>query len=166
MNDRDHQQLGPAHGEIVALQGDEHRIGRSEGVGGEEPQRRRAVDEDVIVDTLPWFQRLAERPLTVHLTHELEFGLREVDRGRRQRDVRHLRGLRDARKRHAGRGFQEYVVDRGGKCANVKPETDGQACLWVEVNEQDGLATLAQSVGETQAGCGLADAALFGWRRR
>jgi hypothetical protein len=92
---------------------------------------------------------------------ELEFGLREVDRRRRQRDLRHLRRPRDARECYTWRGFQQHVVDRGGECANVEPETDGQARLRVEVNEQDGLAALAQRVREIEAGGGLADAALL-----
>ena len=52
----------------------------------------------------------------------------------------------DARKRHAGPRLQENVVNRDLERADVESETDGQARLRVEVNEQDRLAALAERV--------------------
>src|SRR3712207_8987929 len=50
----------PPHGEILALNGDDHLVGRRQGVDRQQPERRRSVDADEVVVLLDLRERSEE----------------------------------------------------------------------------------------------------------
>ena len=67
----------PAHRQILALDGDDHLVGRRQGVDREQPEARRRVDADEVVVLRDRAQRLLERALAADL--------RATSRSRRRR---------------------------------------------------------------------------------
>src|SRR6266545_5489349 len=70
----------PAQREVLALHRDDHVVGRNERVDRQQAERRRRVDEDVVVVLLDRGQRLLEGALAADHARERELGPGEVDR--------------------------------------------------------------------------------------
>ena len=94
------QQLSKAfEGEELRLYGDDDRIGGSEAVDGDEPERRGTVDHDVVVAVLNGLQNFLEHGFTLGHVQHLNFCAHEVDMGRHQMQAGHLgldEGILDA----------------------------------------------------------------------
>ena len=81
------EQLGQSfQGVVLALQRDEHRIGGGEGVHGQQPERRRAIDEDVVVAVGDVGDQAGEAPFPGLDRREFDLGSGERDRRRDQVD--------------------------------------------------------------------------------
>src|SRR3954447_23913612 len=72
-----------AHGQILALHGDDHLVGGRQRVDREQSEGRRSVDADEVVVVLDLPQRLLERALTADLGGHGDLRAGEVDRGAR-----------------------------------------------------------------------------------
>ena len=74
-----HQQGHPPEREVLALQGDQHRLRGGQGVDGQQPERGRTVDQDVVVAVLRAGERPLERLLAGDLGDEHDLGPRKID---------------------------------------------------------------------------------------
>src|SRR5439155_16449816 len=142
-------------GQEVRLQGDEHLVGRSQGVQGQHAQRRGAVHQQEIERLGILLQRVAEDDFAADHAGQLDLGGGEVDVGADQRqplaDV-----ATDFRERAV---VDEDVVDRGPFAVRLDAEVGGGVGLRVEVDDADAPAALRQGSGEVDGGGRLADAA-------
>ena len=66
-------------GKVLALHGDDHRVGCRERVDGDEAQRGRAVDEDVVVFREEGFEHALHHRLAAFEVEHLDLGTYEVD---------------------------------------------------------------------------------------
>ena len=68
--DRVEQFADAFEGEVLTLHGDDHRVGGCQCVDGDEAQRRRTVDEDVVVVVLYGCEHILQNSLSViHIQH-------------------------------------------------------------------------------------------------
>jgi hypothetical protein len=140
------------------LDRDDDVVGGGQAVDGEEPERRRTVDEHEVVVGADGVDRLAELELAAHRRHQLDLGTGQVDGGRRDEEVLQARRL------HAvldGRVVHDDVVQGGLQVAGVYPEPGGGVALGVEVDHQHPVAQLRQRRPQVDRGGGLADPALL-----
>src|SRR6266545_8100293 len=77
----------PAQREVLALDRDDHMVGRDESVDGQQPERGWSVDEDVVVLGLHRDERLLERALATDHAREGELSSGQVDRRHGQVDL-------------------------------------------------------------------------------
>ena len=82
-------------GEILALDGDNDRVGSREGIDGDETQRGAAVDNDKIILVADRFQGALDEILAAFLVDEFHLGTHQVDTRGEQREVGGV-GLDDA----------------------------------------------------------------------
>src|SRR3954470_17860848 len=83
----------PAERQVLALNGDDDTVRGDERVDRQQPERRRRVDEDVVVVRLDADERLLERALAADHRRERELGAGEVDRRDGHVDLRHADDL-------------------------------------------------------------------------
>ena len=74
----------------MALYGNDDRVGCCERVDGDEAERRRAVDDDVIVFFLYFSECIAHHFLAVRQVYHFYLGTDEVDVSREELEVRCL----------------------------------------------------------------------------
>jgi hypothetical protein len=103
------EQPNAAHGEKLALHGDEHFLAGTQRVDGQQAQAGRAVDQDKIVPRPEAIQDAAQDKLSPDFGDQLHLGRGQVDVGRHQIQVG-LDGVDDAVEREFG--VQHGVVDR------------------------------------------------------
>ena len=94
------EQLGQSfQGVVLALERDEHGVGGGQGVDGQQPERRRAVDEDVVVVGPRSSPSRRARPALAALDgRELDLGTGERDRRRDDVEARRSAPARSARR--------------------------------------------------------------------
>src|ERR1051325_8523733 len=76
-----------AQREVLALHRDDDPVRRDERVDGQQPERRRRVDEDVVVAVLHRGERLLQGAFAADHARERELGPGEIDRRDRQIDL-------------------------------------------------------------------------------
>src|SRR5579859_6821559 len=157
----DLEQRGHAFQRVVlGLHRDDHAIRSHERVQREQAERRRAVDEDVVValdDVLR--QLVAERHLAADRAEQLDLRGGELDV--RGRDIEMLR-LRVQDDRGEGRvGLDEHVRHPALDGPEVDPEADSEIRLRVEVDAEDGVPELGERSTEVDGAGRLADATLL-----
>ena len=148
---------------VLALDRDEHLARGDERVDREQPERRRAVDEDVVEVLLELAEVGVERGAQPLLARderdELDLRAGEVDRRRHAPQPGELRAALDDVAH--GRVVDDDVVD----ARRLRPVLDAErgrcVALRVEVDDQHARARLGQGRGEVHRGRGLADAALL-----
>ncbi len=157
------QQLAePFQRVVLALDRDEHLIGRDEGVHREQAERRRAVDEDVVdvqlVERL-FRQRLPHPVLPGDHADELDLGAGQVDRGRDAQQVRRRRAYRS----RLGQPDlpEQHLVDRRGAEPVLDAERRARVALRVEVDHEHPHPVHRERGGQVDGAGGLADAALL-----
>ena len=74
--------LDPLEREVLRLGRQQRVVGRDERVDGQQPERRRAVDQDQVVVAAHLAQRPLERQLAAHLAAEHQLGLGQAEVGR------------------------------------------------------------------------------------
>ena len=151
---------------VLALDRDEDLDGRDERVDGEQPERRRAVDEDV-VDRIPRVHSAAEvgvqgtleAGLAGNHGHELDLRAGQVDR-RGHADKPGQRGDRD-RCVLEGDSVDEGLIDRGHPGVVRDVERRGRVALRIKVDEEDAEPVDREGSGKIDRRSRLADAAFL-----
>ena len=135
-------------------------MGADERVQGQEPERRRAIDEDVVVALDDVLRELvAQRHLAADRAEELELGRRELDV--RRRDVEMFRPRVQDDRREARLGLDHDVRHPALDRSEVHAETDGEVGLGVEVDTEDGVPELGERSAEVDRAGRLPDATLL-----
>ena len=122
------------------------------------PERRRAVDDDVLVLAVERLDLVLEPEVRVELPHQARLELRQPDARRRDEQVRHRRRLDDVGERAAR--FGDRVVGAARDRREVE-KRNAAVRLGVEIDEQRLLAAHRQGGGEVDGGRRLADAAFL-----
>ena len=152
LGQRVHEQGHPPEGEVFALEGDQHRLGGRQRVDGQQPERGRTVDQDVVVPVLGPGERPLEGLLAGDLGDEHDLGPRQVDVGRNQ-----IETVDPAVLDHlveGDRGVEEQVVDGHLQRVGVQPEPDGEGALRVEVDQEDPGALDGEPPGRDRSATG------------
>src|SRR6266542_2206156 len=157
----DLQQRGHALQRVVLrLHRDDHALRGDERVQGEQPERRRAVDEDVVVALHDVARELvAERHLAADGAEELHLRGRELDVRGCDVDVLGPRVHDDRGERRLG--LEHDVRHPALDVREVDAQAHGQVRLWIEVDAEDRAAELGQRPTEVDGARRLADAALL-----
>ena len=121
----------------------------------EQTERRRRVDEDVVVAVAHLDERLVERALAADERGQGELGPGQVDR--RDGDV-HLDGLDDVGDRDA---MDEHVEHRALDRVGVHALAHGQVALGIEVDDEDAAPLFVERHAEVERRRRLRDAALL-----
>ena len=106
--------------EVLALHRHEHGVRGGEAVDGEESERRRRVDEDVVVVAGDRLEHALEVVLAADGIAQLDLGADEIDRRRREKERRDLGRPDDVAERHV---LDEHVVHRRAS-ASVTPRPE------------------------------------------
>ena len=150
----------PAEREVLALHGHDHAVGRRERVDGDQPERRRRVDEDLVVVALHRQERLLERALAADHRGQRELRAGQLDR--RDGDV-DLGVLDDLLDRHA---LHEHVEHRLLELLGIEALRHRQVGLRVQVDDEDAAAPLGEGDGEVDRAGRLRDPALLVRKRQ
>src|SRR6185503_9089769 len=144
-----------AHRQILALDGDDHLVGRRQRVDREQPEAGRRVDEHVVVVVVDRAQRLLQRALATDLRGHRDLGAGEVDRRAGDVDLALADDL-------AYRGVvDQHVVHGHLEAVRVDALRHGEVALWVHVDAEDAVALLGEGDGQVQGRRRLGDAALL-----
>ena len=149
--------------EVFCLHRNENPVGGGQRIDGQHAQGGRTVDENVGVIRFDGIQVLPQNRLPAHSGHQgyLEGG--KIDTGGNQ--VNTLRMVEDAltgtdwlvvEDAAQSGGYSKRQLVRSGMS-----QTDGQAALWVCINEQDFLSLLCQGDAQVDTGGGFANAAFL-----
>src|SRR6266850_3176914 len=145
---------------VLRLHGDDHAGRRDERVQREQAERRRAIDEHVVVPVDDIARELvAQGHLAADRVEELDLGGRELER--RWRDVDLLRLCRPDDRPKRDVRVDEDVRDAALDRVEVDTETHGEVCLGVEVYAQDFVTERRERAAEIDGARGLADAAFL-----
>src|SRR5438445_4462143 len=145
---------------VLRLDRDDDAVRAHERVECQQPEGRRAIDEDVVVaiDDVPG-ELVAKGHLTTDRAEQLDLGRGQLDV--RRCDVEMLRpGVQDDRGQ-AGLGLDEDIGHAALDGAEVHAEADGEVGLRIEVDAEDGIAELGERSAEVDGTGGLADAAFL-----
>jgi hypothetical protein len=146
-------------GVVLALDRHDQLLGRGHGVDSEEPEGRRAVQEDeVIRRPAHVLERPLEPSLAGELTDELDLGAGEVDGGGHRVEPLDLRRNHGILQRCLA---EQHVVHRRVAGLVADPEPGGGVALGIEVDDQDAMAKLGQRGAEAHGRGALADPALL-----
>ena len=157
--DRVEQLRKALEGVVLALDGDEHRVRCGEHVDGEQSQRGRAVDQDVVVSIADGSDGVVHRKLAVFAVDQLDLCAGEVRSRRRDIQVRELdRAENHVRERQLS---DECVVYCFGELLSFQSEAARRISLRVAVNQQRPLLGHRQARREVYRRCRLADATLL-----
>ena len=146
---------------VLALDRDQHLGGRHERIDGQQSERRRAVDEDVVeVEVVQLAQRAAQPILARHHADQFDLRARQIDRGRHAEEALAVRAApqrvlqRDLADEHfVGRGRAGLAVGDAQRRARV--------ALWVEIDDERLESLHGERGGEVDGGGGLAYPALL-----
>lgn len=130
----------PAMGKRLALERDQHLVRRSQGIDGQYPQRRGAVDEDEVVVRGDLGQRCTQHilPRWAFMKGDLRAG--EVNGARQDIEVAGHR-TKGHRSPHPA---QEDIVNRKLKRVRIKAQRERQARLRVKIDDQNALPELGK----------------------
>ena len=145
----------PAEREVLALHRDDDAVRGGQGVDRQEAERRRRVDEDVVVAASHGEQRLLQRALAPDHAREGELGAREVDRRDGEVDLGPVDHLVDRE------AVDEDVEHRALDRVRVHALAHGQVALRIEVDREHVEALLLECDGEIERRRRLRDAALL-----
>ena len=145
----------PPHGEIFALDGDDHLVRGGQGVDRQQSQARRRVDADEVVVVDDRRQGLLQRALPPDLHAHRDLGSGQVDRGHGDVDLALVDHLADRDV------VDEHVVHAPLDLVGIDPLAHRQVALRVEVDGQDLVAGLRECDGQVQGRRRLCDAALL-----
>ena len=154
------QELGqPLQGVVLALDGDQHRVGGHKGVDREQSKRRRTIDQDVVVVGQDGRQRLGEDSLSVADAHKLDLRSGQVPVGRHdvQAAVPRDSSVNGAEDRKPA---DQDVVDRRPPVLR-KPQPAGRVPLGVHVHDQNANVVGSQRRPQIDGRRRLPDAALL-----
>src|SRR4051812_23373973 len=145
----------PAHRQILALNGDDHLVGRGERVDRQQPEARRGVDADEVVVVADRREGLLQGPLAADHRRHRDLRSRQVDRRARDVDLAAADDLADRRLVH------EHVVHRQLERVGVDALRHRQVALGVHVHAQDTVARFGERDRQVQRRRRLRHAALL-----
>ena len=153
------QQRGETlHRQKVRLQGNHHRVGSDEGIERQHAERRRAVDQDIVVgESAGGVEPVAKLELPAFDVGQLAFGGGEIDRRGEHAEI-----FRDHRRRFGdGTLAGEHIVDGRHLAIGLDAIVQREVALRIEVNETQ-VKTFGGNGGtEVRHGRGLAHASLL-----
>ena len=134
-------------------------IGGDERVQRQQSERRRAIDQDVVVALRRAFERVAQHLLTANGAEQHVLSRRQIDR--RWGDI-HAGCLRrhDDVVEGDARSASASAIERS-TLRRLMPSPDGQVCLRIHVDAQNPIALLGQRTGEIDRRRRLAHAPLL-----
>ena len=115
----------------LALQRDQHFIGRGQRSHCQDSQRRRAVQQDPVVRALQIRQQIAHHEFATMLRGQRVVGRSKIDGGRQQ--VNAVRRAEDGSRPLAA---QQCVGRRSIEILGIKPERKGRTCLRIKVHHE------------------------------
>jgi hypothetical protein len=143
--------------ERLALERYQHLVGRGEPVDGEDPERRRAVDEDDVVVVENGLQGPAELVLATGLAEQVELGAGEVDGG--GEEVEPVGPLHQDL--GGGGPTQHEVVQRELELVGRQAGGEREAGLRIEIDQEHPLPLFGEGRPERVHRRGLGHAALL-----
>src|SRR5437773_4821408 len=145
---------------VLRLHRDDDAGRRDERVEREQAERRRAVDEHVVVPIDDVARELVtQRHLSADGVEELDLGRRKLQGRGGDVDLLRLRRPDDRRERHVR--VDENVRDTALDRVEVDAEAYGQVGLRIEVDAEDFVTERCERTAEIDGARGLADAALL-----
>ena len=144
-----------AQREVLALHGHNHALGGRERVDGEQAQRGRRVEEDVVVALAHRVEGALQGALAPDHLGERHLCARKVDGGGGHVELALVDDVLD------GRAMHEDVVHALVEPLRVDPLAHGEVALGVHVDGEHAQVVLAQRSAEIHGGCGLGYAALL-----
>src|SRR3954447_2006466 len=144
-----------AQREVLALHRDDHAVRRDECVDRQQAERRRRVDQDVVVRVPDGRERLLQRALAADHAGQRELGAGEVDRRDRDVDLTMLDHFLDRQPVH------QHVEHRALDRVRVQALTHRQVALRIEVTEQHLEVLLGERDAEVERRRRLGDAAFL-----
>jgi len=145
--------------QVFALQRDQHRVRGYKGVQSEETQRRRAVDEDVVIEFTDFFDLALQYEFTTVPVDHIYFGTDQAAVGRNHSEIGEFLGLQlDIVQRGVP---DQRLVERSALGILRVPESPRGVRLGIGVDEERGALGNGQGGGEVDRGRGLADASLL-----
>ena len=143
---------------VLALDGDHHRVRRRQRIHGEKAERRRAIQQDVVVLGYQVCEDSGQSAFA--LRQRCQFDLSPSQRDRRGND-----GEAWDIGRHDQIGdvriFDDRFIDGVLYLATLKAEAAGGVALRIEVDDENCVAGQGQIRGQVDYGRGLADATLL-----
>ena len=153
------QQAQAFEREELALQRDQHGVRRRQRVDGQQPKRRRAVDQDVVVGAAERGEGVTQAVGAARVADQLDFCRRQIHGRGHEIDLGHLGGQHGGvERRPRGAARRRRSARRLG---TRDAETRAGIALRVEVDDQDAAAGRAQGGAQIDRGRGLADTALL-----
>ncbi len=143
---------------VLALDGYEDGVGRGQAVDGEKPERRRAVEKDVVECVLCAVERCLEPSLPCQHADQLDLSAGEVHGRRRYRQVVHGRIHNHREKRRAILKAIVYGADKRGL---VHADAAGGVGLGIRIHKKHTPVEGSQAGPEVDRGRRLADPALL-----
>lgn len=122
-------------------------------VDGQQTERRRAVDEDVVQRLLVRQDRPLKSALTGHQRHQLDLRTGEIDRGGGTEETLDIRDRLDDLGEWLA--VDQHVIDRRNLGVVVDAQRGGGIALRVEVDHQDPATVQGQGGGKVDRGRGL-----------
>ena len=151
-------QLGdPFHREVLALHRDEHRVGGGEPVDGEESERWRGIDEDVVVLAGDCLERAPKVKLATDGVGELELRADEIDR--RWREWKFGSSVGTITSRMLIPSVSTGYIDFSSSLRD--PDARGGIRLRIEIDEEDVSLAGRQRRGQIDGCRRLSDAPLL-----
>ena len=157
--DRVMEQLHALHPEVLALERDEHFVGRHQGVDAEQTQGRWTVDHHEVVLFLPRRQLLLQKGLTSHLGDELDLRTGELDV--RGHEVNAEVAVLDHMPEGDLRVEQQMIERQLDLVRLLEPHVDRQVTLGIEVDKEDALPELRERASQIHRGGRFANPAFL-----
>ena len=153
-----HQQPESLERVELALNGDQERVRRDDGVDGEQPKAGWGIDQHVVVIGGERFQRVLETTLASREINKLDLGTRQGNR--RWHNVQAWDGRFQARLGQRS-SHHDDVVDACLDAAPIDAKSGRGIGLWVDVDQEHLPPHLSERSAHADRGGGLSDAALL-----
>ncbi len=144
-------------GKKVRLQRNEHFVDGGQRVEGQNTQRRRAVDEQIIELFSVFFQLVAQNQLAAHDARQFHLGGGEIEM---RADDRQVIGHLPPYGRQAGVSRQ-HVVDGTAFAARLNAQVQGRVSLRIQIGQADSPPGGGQRRTEIDGRGGFAHAPLL-----
>ena len=144
--------------EILALHGDDNRVGSHQGVEGHQSERRRTVNEDEVVVVLDVGDSILHAVLAAVVGNHLDFGTDQMDSGGHEVKVRGF-GFHHSLRSHLA--VHDAIVNADGIVIGIDTHAAGSVTLRVGVNQQYTKIQQRQRRRQIHSGGGLPHPALL-----
>ena len=143
---------------IFALDRDQDRVGRRQGIECQQAERRGTVNDQVVVVAQRRFDRFTQQIFAAGERGHLDFGADQIDRRRRHAQMGQFRRPDDRVNRLLP---DQEIVGRRLQAAAIDSDTAGGVALRVDVEQQDVIFGRRERCGQIDRRGGFADAPLL-----